>query len=164
MTPSCFTFIYNSTQYKPGIPTLSILILSVIVEIKYFGLDLDILFTSFVICIVGTVKLPTQYLWVSLKPRGFEANQYLSLQLMKKFSNRGRFSLVRLCKCWLPIHVLFSLSSFWPQTPLDHCCFYSNKQQKGLCEKTCIVYKVLGVFCFMAMVFCLHSHLTITSR
>ena len=45
---------------------------------------------------------------------------------------------------------------FRPQTPLDHCCLYSNKQQKSLCEKTCIVYKVLGVFSFMAIVFWLH--------
>lgn len=65
-------------------------------EIKYVGLGVDILFTSFVICIVGTVKLPTQYLWVSLKHRGVEANQYFSLLLMKKFNHRGRFSLVRL--------------------------------------------------------------------
>lgn len=36
------------------------------------------------------------------------------------------------------------------------CCLYSNKKQKSLCEKTCIVYKVLGVFSFMAIVFWLH--------
>lgn len=52
--------------------------------------------------------------------------------------------------------VYFFLSSFWPQTPLDHFCLYSNKQQKSLCEKNCIVYKVLGVFSVMAMVFGLH--------
>lgn len=46
LAPSCFTFNYNSTKYKPGILTLSILILSVIVEIKYYvGLGVDILFT-----------------------------------------------------------------------------------------------------------------------
>ena len=33
---------------------------------------------------------------------------------------------------------------------------YSNKQQKSLCEKNCIVHKVLGVFSVMAMVFGLH--------